>query len=97
MRKYGKEIEEKMIWHFSGLNEKDKRHYAAVEALKLGYGGKRYISALFRISEFRIRSGIKELQNPRLLDEIPEGKQRRVGGGRHKTLSKKSSCTNFTS
>ncbi|MEM6699627.1 MAG: hypothetical protein AAF599_14595 [Bacteroidota bacterium] len=89
MTKYEAEIEEKMMRHFSSLNEKDSRHYAAVEALKLGYGGRRYISQLFGISEFRIRSGIKELENPSLLAEIPEGKQRRLGGGRHKTLSKK--------
>ncbi|MEM8528997.1 MAG: ISAzo13 family transposase [Bacteroidota bacterium] len=89
MIKYTKSVEEKMIRHFLSLNEKDRRHYAAVEALKLGYGGKRYISQLFGISEFRIRIGIKELEEPTLLDEIPKGKQRRAGGGRHKTLSKK--------
>jgi len=89
MTKYNSELEQKMVTHFSGLSEKDKRHYAAIEASKLGYGGKRYISLLFGISEFRIRSGINELENPSLLSEIPKGKQRRPGGGRPKILSKK--------
>jgi hypothetical protein len=30
----------------NNLQEKDKRHYAAVEAIKLGYGGIKYISSL---------------------------------------------------
>jgi len=47
-------------------------------------GGQKYISDLFQISTYRIRTGIKELNNPHLLDEIPEGKQRRKGGGRKK-------------
>ena len=89
MQKYTKEIESQMVRYFSSLSEKDKRHYAALEALKLGYGGRRYISQLFGISEYRLRKGIDEIKNPKLMAEIPLGKQRRPGGGRHKTLSKK--------
>lgn len=81
---YNQEIEEKMLLHYSQLREKEKRHYAAIEAIKLGYGGQKYISDLFKLSPYRLRTGIKELQNPTLLEDIPEGKQRREGGGRKK-------------
>jgi hypothetical protein len=84
MTKYNQAIEEKMLLHYSHLQEKDKRHYAAIETLKLGYGGQKYISELLGLSPFRIRTGIKELQSPSLLDSIPKGKQRRNGGGRKK-------------
>ena len=81
---YNAEQEEKMVLLFSNLNEKDQRQYAAIEAEKLGYGGQRYISKLFKINRFRVRSGQKELNKPELLNEIPVGKQRRIGGGRKK-------------
>jgi hypothetical protein len=84
MTKYNQETEQKMCLHFRQLTEKSRRHYAAIEATKLGYGGIKYISDLFKISEYRIRSGIKELNNPELLSSIPTGKQRRAGGGRKK-------------
>lgn len=84
MVRYSEEIEGQMKQLFSGLSEKDQRHYAASEAMKLGWGGKSYISELFEISHFRIRMGEKELKNPELLSQIPKGKQRRIGGGRKK-------------
>ena len=84
MLMYSQEIEQKMRLHFHGLMEKERRHYAAIEAIKLGYGGTKYISDLFKISEFTIRRGIKELNTPDLLSSIPMNKQRRAGGGRKK-------------
>jgi hypothetical protein len=84
MTKYNQEIEVKMLLHYSQLGEKDKRHYAAIEAIKLGYGGQKYIRDLFKLSPYRIRTGIQELHNPTLLADIAEGKQRREGGGRKK-------------
>jgi len=84
MTKYNQETETKMRIHFSQLKEKNQRHYAALEVAKLSYGGKKYIGELFNISQYRIRTGEKELNNPALFSEIPEGKQRRPGGGRKK-------------
>lgn len=84
MKNYDKFTETLMLRHFSSLQEKEKRHYAAIEAQKLGPGGRKYISTLFGISEYCIRTGIRELENPALLADIPQGKQRRVGGGRKK-------------
>lgn len=55
-------LESHMITFFDNLNEKDKRHYAAVEALKLGHGGLAYLSALFNVSARTIERGIEELK-----------------------------------
>jgi|TARA_B110000977_G_scaffold173180_1_gene226134 hypothetical protein len=84
MIRYSLEIEERMRLYFAKLGEKDRRHYAAVEADKLGYGGQRYIAQLFDIHVERVYNGLKELKNPTLLADIPLGKQRRAGGGRKK-------------
>lgn len=82
MTKYNQETEALMILFYSRLKEKEKRHYASLEAKKLGYGGKLYIGALLGISQKTIRKGDKELKDPKLYDEISIGKQRRLGGGR---------------
>lgn len=84
MTKYNQEIESAMQLHYSQLNQKDKRHYAAVETMKLGYGGQSYISGLLGLSRYSIRVGIIEISSPDVLAEIPLGKQRRPGGGRKK-------------
>lgn len=84
MKRYTEEQENAMQLYFNGLSQKDKRHYAAIEAGKLPYGGKKYIGDLLGISQSTIRQGETELQNPNLYKEIPIGKQRRRGGGRKK-------------
>ena len=38
--KYSEEIEKQMKAYFDTLNEKDRRGYAAIEAMKLGHGDK---------------------------------------------------------
>ena len=78
-----------MIAHYQELSEKDQRRYAAVEAKKIGYGGISYISNLFGTARNRIYRGIKELKNPKLLGEIPTGKQRRKGAGAPKKKTMK--------
>jgi hypothetical protein len=82
MIKYELEKENAMVLFFSRLKEKDRRHYAYLEANKLGYGGKRYIGRLLKISQKTIRKGESESNNQKLYDEIAIGKQRRPGGGR---------------
>ena len=39
--KYSDEIENQMKAYFDTLNEKDRRRYAAIEAIKLGHGGQK--------------------------------------------------------
>jgi hypothetical protein len=44
------------------MDEKAQRHYAAIEALKLGHGGINYISGLFGLSEKTVSRGIEEIK-----------------------------------
>ena len=50
-----------MQYLYHSLSEKDKRHYAAVEAEKLGYGGVNYIAELFNCSRQTIYNGMDPL------------------------------------
>ncbi len=75
------EIVQLMQLHYSRLSEKDRRHYAALESLKLGRGGVDYISEILLIDKKTLWQGRKELleQQP-----VEVGRQRRKGGGRKK-------------
>jgi hypothetical protein len=84
---YDQVTEQMMLRYYSGLQEKDRRHYAAQEAQKLDYGGKSYISRLLKISRKTILKGEAELRQADLYAQIPLGKQRRDGGGRKKFCS----------
>lgn len=59
---YSPQIEEDMRYMFESLNEKDRRHYAAIEAKKLGHGGITYIARLFGISEKTVQAGLEEFE-----------------------------------
>jgi transposase len=67
------------------LNERQRRLWAAGEAVSLGYGGVSIVSRATGLSRTTITQGIDELQNkPRLA----EHRVRREGGGRKKTTEK---------
>lgn len=75
---YPAAIEEQIQRYYQSLDEKDRRRYAGIEAVKLGYGGVRYISRLLSCNEQTIRLGMQELSNTPL-----ESKRiRKAGGGR---------------
>jgi hypothetical protein len=59
---YDEEVTDYMLLFFENLSEKDQRHYAAVEAKKLGHGGIDYISKLFGISVKTIARGLDDLE-----------------------------------
>ena len=61
-RPYDEKTERRMQRFYVNLNEKDRRHYAAIEADKLGHGGINYISELFECSRQTIHSGLNELE-----------------------------------
>jgi hypothetical protein len=82
--KYSSCIERQMQLFYSNLKEREQRHYAAVEAQKLGHGGKKYIQVLFNIHQKTLKRAIDELNNPELFATLPTVKQRRSGGGRKK-------------
>jgi len=59
---YNKMTEDCMLTFYNNLSEKDRRHYAAIEAEKLGHGGITYISDLFGCSRQTVHDGIEELK-----------------------------------
>jgi transposase len=74
--------------YYGRLSEKDRRHYAAVEAIKLGYGGVSCIIRLLGVNRNTIMKGIKELeQAEECAQAIDSHRQRKVGGGRKKKTS----------
>ncbi|MGB3850908.1 MAG: hypothetical protein WA958_13135 [Tunicatimonas sp.] len=87
MIRYDQVTEQMMLRYYGSLQEKERRHYAAQEVQKLGYGGKSYMSRLLGISPKTIRKGEAELRQADLYAQIPLGKQRRDGGGRKKFCS----------
>ena len=84
MERYDTDLENMMISHYHSLGERTKRHYAGLEALKLGFGGKKYISDLFRMSKNTLRKGISELKSGKNIAGELGNRQRAVGGGRKK-------------
>ena len=61
------------------LDERGRRRWAAVEASSLGRGGIVAVAQAAGMSDRTIRNGIRELREGL---ELPEGRQRRGGGGR---------------
>jgi hypothetical protein len=80
---YPIKIEKQMQEMFNRLSEKDKRLYAAVEALKFSYGGISYIAQLFACSRNTILRGIIELGGK---ETIPRNRDRKAGGGRKQVI-----------
>lgn len=83
MNSYPAEVEPKMQRLYESLSEKDRRRYAAIEALKLGWGGITYISRLFGCDYYTIRFGIEELEDEAAMSL---GEIRRRGGGRKSAM-----------
>ena len=70
-----------MAKFYDTLSEKDKRRYAAIEALKLGHGGQVYISDVLGCHRNTIQEGIQDLQAlPQKATYDP--RLRQPGGGR---------------
>ncbi len=79
MLPYPPEVEQQMQRFYQSLSEKDRRRYAAVEALKLGRGGLLYISQLFGCDDEAMQLGKRELQDD---TQLHHSRIRRAGGGR---------------
>jgi Rhodopirellula transposase DDE domain len=79
MNPYPLKVEQQMQRFYQSLSEKDRRRYAAIEALKLEWGGITYISQLFGCDYYTIRLGIEELDDE---SAMSMRKVRRSGGGR---------------
>lgn len=79
MQAYAPEIEHQMQRFYHSLSEKDRRRYAALEAVKLGRGGLSYVSRLFGCDDEAMQLGKHELADPNRLNQSGI---RRAGGGR---------------
>lgn len=79
MHPYAAEIEAQMQRYYQSLSEKDRRRYAAIEAVKLGYGGQVYIRRLFGCHHDTLQLGMSELREE---STVREKRIRRPGGGR---------------
>jgi len=82
MTTYAPELEARMKAFFDSLSEKERRRYAAVEAMKLGYGGIEYIARVLGCDSNTIRHGIEDV------DHLPEDEA--AGRVRKKGRSKNS-------
>lgn len=86
-QRYEPEIESRMRGVYQSMGEKERRRYAAIEAVKLPFGGIEYLTDVLGCSRSTIERGIKEL------DELPDDpagdKQRRPGGGRKPATQEK--------
>jgi len=81
MHRYDATTEQTMQKFYGTLTERDKRRYAAIEALKLGHGGLVYIASVLGCYRSTITEGIKELEAmPSVTRYTP--RLRQEGGGR---------------
>src|SRR6266446_9325568 len=83
---YNPEIERLLCQYYQSLSEKDRRRFAALEAIKLGHGGTRYIAQVLGCDPQTVQDGMRELKQ---LPDDPAGRRvRKPGGGRKKTAVK---------
>lgn len=74
---YEAKVEEAMQRFYETLSEKDRRRYAAVEAAKLGHGGKVYVAGLFGCDPDTVAAGARDIE--RLPDDEAQGRVRKKG------------------
>lgn len=76
MEQYSADVERQMKRFYRSLNERDRRRYAAVEAMKLGHGGIEYIARVLGCDSKTIVKGINELK---VEEELDTDGQRKKG------------------
>lgn len=94
---YSAEIEARMVGFFESLGERDRRRYAALEAIKLGHGGITYISQLFGCDPKTIQQGKSEIDNPPTPEELKRQRKKTAAARKRKLLRLKSSRTSAPS
>src|SRR4029434_802997 len=80
---YRPDIEQLLRQYYQSLSEKDRRRLAALEAIKLGHGGIRYIAQVLACDPQTVKDGMRELKQ--LPDDPVGSRVRKPGGGRKKT------------
>lgn len=81
MISYEASIEEEMRKFYNTLSEKDKRRYAAIEAMKLGHGGIVYMAQVLGCNRMTITQGINDLEKLPVDSEY-DPRIRQPGAGR---------------
>lgn len=92
-KRHERAVEDRMRALERTLSEKDRRRYAALEAVRLGFGGIKYIAEVLGCSTRTIERGIEELD--RLPDDPAAGRVRRPGGGRKKSRVRSEATAQF--
>lgn len=67
--------------YYDQLPERSRRQYAAVESIKLGWGGQTYICNLLVLTQKTLRKGLREIKNPAENTSFGTERQRKIGGG----------------
>jgi hypothetical protein len=80
MQPYAPEIETAIKRFYNSLDEKGRRRYAGIEAMKLGLGGRNYIARILKCSRRTVARGAKEVSG--LSGKETDARIREVGGGR---------------
>jgi len=80
MQAYDADVESWMVSFYGSLSEKDRRRYAAVEAAKLGHGGKAYLARLFGCDPDTIAAGERDVEQ--LPTDVAEDRIRKKGGSK---------------
>lgn len=83
--RYAPQVEDHMRALWQTLSEKDRRRFAAFQAVQRGYGGREYVAEVLGCSTRTIERGMAEFEQ--LPDDPAAGRVRRPGGGRKKELS----------
>jgi hypothetical protein len=80
MEPYAPDLEVAMQHFYNSLDEKDRRRYVGLEALKLGLGGRNYMARILKCSRRTVTKGAKEVSG--LSGRETEVRIRAAGGGR---------------
>jgi len=88
---YRPEIEQLLRQYYQSLSEKDRRRFAALEAITLGHGGTRSIAKVLGCDPHTVKDGMRELKQ--LPDDPAGSRVRKPGGGRKKTEVKHADLT----
>src|SRR6266852_9114853 len=80
---YRPEIEQLLRQYSQSLSEKDRRRFAALEAITLGHSGTRSIAKVLGCDPHTVKDGMRELKQ--LPDDPAGSRVRKPGDGRKKT------------
>ncbi len=84
LRVLPEELKAAIVLFYGLLDERQRRLYAGLEALKVGHGGDAQIAELLGLDPTTVARGRREL----LAGEVEPGRVRRPGAGRKATLGR---------